>query len=217
MTTALQKKSENITFEQVKPVYGDNYNKGYIGFTYTNGNLIAEGIAYFTRWARRSGIRVTHAFIVTGENSCIEAMAGTNCVQKSNLEDYFKKPKCQIFFRKPKDLTDEIANRIVEAAKNRIDKEYDHNLIIFHAIINLIVSKLLAPILREKVKPWLAKIADDPEKWICSELAAYVLDEQPEYKDKGILKRRNARISPQELFEDREIFEPWASLWISKT
>ena len=46
-------------------------------------------------------------------------------------------------------------------------------------------------------------------KWICSELTAYALDEQPEYHDQGILKRPNATISPQELFEDSVIFEPW--------
>lgn len=212
MATTLQKKSNNITVKQVKPVYGDNYNKGYIGFTYTKGHVIAEGIAYFTRWARMSDIRVTHALMVTGENSCIEARADTNCVQESKLEDYFKKPKCQIFFREPKDLSDEIANRIVETAKLKVGCKYDHVLISFHIITNFIVSKLLAlvlPVLPEKVKPWLAERFDNPNKWICSELAANVLAQQPEYQDKVILQRSHATISPQELFEDREIFKPW--------
>ena len=166
-------------------------------------------IAYFTRWARRSNIRVTHAFIVTGENNCIEARADKDRVQESKLEDYLKKPNCHIFFREPKNLTDEIANRIVQEAKLKVGHKYDHTLIRAHAYAGTLLGNFFDRVLQGKVKAWLAERFNKPNKWICSELAAYVLDKQPEYKDKGILKRRNATISPQELFEDREIFKPW--------
>ena len=211
MATTLPKKSANITVKQIKPVYGDNYNKGYIGFTYTEGHIISEGIAYFTKWARMSDIRVTHALIVTGENSCIEANANNNCVEQGNLQKYFNNPHCQIFFRKPKDLTDEIADRIVKVLNPEIGKKYDFQLILTQALAGTFMGYFFDHLLEGKVEDELARILNDPEKWICSELAAYALDEQPEYKDRGILKRPNATISPQELFEDknREIFKPW--------
>jgi len=40
-------------------------------------------------------------------------------------------------------------------------------------------------------------------------LAAYCLDCQPEYADKGVLARPHYAIDPQELFEDMEIFAAW--------
>jgi hypothetical protein len=53
------------------------------------------------------------------------------------------------------------------------------------------------------------EVLDCPESFICSELAAYALDEQPEYRDKGVLAFPNSAINPQNLFEDNVIFEPW--------
>jgi hypothetical protein len=207
MTTTLQKPKFEIT--TVKPVYGDNYNKGYIGFTYDKGNIIAEGIVHFTHWESMSDIYATHALIVTDKNSCIEADAGKNCVNEGTLEDYFARNTCQIFFRKPKNLTKEIADRIVKTVKPEVGKEYDFKSILTQALSGSFPGHFLDRLLQGKLEDKLAEILNDPNKWICSELAAYALDEQPEYKDKGILKRPNATISPQELFEDSVIFEPW--------
>jgi hypothetical protein len=207
MTATLQKPKFEITTKQ--PVYGDNYNKGYIGFTYDKGHIIAEGIVHFTHWDSISDIYATHALIVTGENSCIEADAGKNCVKEGTLQDYFAKNTCQIFFRKPKNLTHKIADRIVWIVEQEKNKKYDFNLILTQALSGTFGGHFLDRMLKGKLEDKLAELFDDPHKWICSELAAYALDEQPEYKDKGILKRPNATISPQELFEDLEIFEPW--------
>src|SRR5438132_68776 len=46
-------------------------------------------------------------------------------------------------------------------------------------------------------------------KWICSELAAYCMEGQPQYADKGVLANHVDAIDPQGLFEDNVIFEPW--------
>jgi len=113
MTTQLQQKAE-LEIVTLNPVYGVNYNKGYIGFTYDGTHPVGRGIAYFTKWDKMSNISATHALIVTGENTCIEANAGTNMVEENDLQPYFKPSNCQIFFRKPKDLTDNIAERIVD-------------------------------------------------------------------------------------------------------
>lgn len=207
MITTRQKPKFRI--EERSPVYGVNYNKGYIGFTYTNDNIIAKGIAYFTRWARMSDIRVTHALIVTGEDQCIEADASKNCVTEGTLQHYFDDPHCQIFFRKPKNLTSKIAKKIVDLAKEKKGEKYDLKSIITHAISGSFAGRCLHHLLRGQFENELSEILNAPKEWICSELAAYVLDEQIEYKDKGILKQPNATISPQELFEDSVIFDPW--------
>jgi hypothetical protein len=51
--------------------------------------------------------------------------------------------------------------------------------------------------------------------WICSELAAYCLDSQPEYQSKGVLATPDFAIDPQMLFEgapdaaSKHVFEDW--------
>jgi hypothetical protein len=207
MTTTLAKPKFELT--TVEPKYGENYDKGYIGFTYHNDNVIAQGIAYFTKWSCISDIHATHALIVTGENSCIEADANQNCVRVGTLEHYFDEPNCQIFFRKPKGLTDKISDRIVQVLEPEVGKEYDFKSILTQLLSGTFPGHVLDRLIQGKFEDKLAEYLNDPNKWICSELAAYALDEQPEYRDHGILKRPNATISPQELFEDPEIFEPW--------
>ena len=63
----------SLKIDSITPVYGDNYNKGYIGFTYQKKSIVSIGIAFITRWARLSHIKVSHAFVVTDENECVEA------------------------------------------------------------------------------------------------------------------------------------------------
>jgi hypothetical protein len=207
MTTTLQKTEfEIVTLE---PVYGLNYKKGYIGFTYDGTHPVGRGIAYFTKWDKMSNIYATHALIVTGEDSCIEANAGSNRVEENSLQPYFNPSNCQIFFRKPQGLDDRIADQIVEVIKPEVGKEYDYKLILAHAFSGSIPGQILNLISREKIKKLLSKAFDCPNKWICSELAAYALDEQPKYRDQGVLINPNSTINPQKLFEDDVVFEAW--------
>jgi hypothetical protein len=67
---------------------------------------------------------------------------------------------------------------------------------------------MLDRLLTGKLEELLGNLLNHPDKWICSELVAYTLDEQLLYRDKGILKSPNCTISPQELFQDSEIFAP---------
>lgn len=213
MIAKTQKKQ--IAIASIPPEFGKNYKKGYIGFTYHNNLIVCKGIARFTRWERMSNIYATHALVVTGENSCIEADGSQNRVKYSTLQHYFDDPHCQIFFRKPKGLNDEIADRIVRVIEAEVGKEYNFGLIGCQLSSGTFLGHLLNHLLEGKPENQIAQLLNDPEKWICSELVAYGLDEQPEYKDKGILKSPNATISPQELFEDLCIFEPWDKTEIS--
>lgn len=207
MTTTINKSGINII--TVPPVYGDNYDKGYIGFTYDPKSLIGRGIAYFTKWDKMSNIFATHALIVTGKNTCIEADALSNCVKENKLDDHFNHETRQIFFRKPKNLTDEIAQQIVNTAQEKVGEKYDHNLILAHAFSGTLAGRISHHLIKGALERKLSEYFNSSEEWICSELVAYVLDVQPEYKDKGILEDPHATINPQELFEDSVIFEPW--------
>ena len=192
----------------LEPKFGDNYNLGYVGFTYSSTNFVSKGISYFTRWARMSQIKVSHALLVSGEDECIEANAQGG-VKKSKLSDYFNDEQCQIFFRKPSDLNYEVAREIIKVAEKEIGCQYDISLIPSHALSNSHLGKLINNIFGGKFEDLICKLKNNDNRWICSELVAYCLDEQPKYKDRGILEKPSETIDPQELFEDPFIFTPW--------
>ncbi|KPJ91175.1 MAG: hypothetical protein AMJ53_12195 [Gammaproteobacteria bacterium SG8_11] len=208
--------SSPVELTSIKPMYGENYNEGYIGFTYYKTNFVCNGIAYFTRWSRVSDIKVSHALIVTGENQCVEATFTKGVVQ-SDLAHYFDDPTCQIFFKKPNGLTKAIADKIVELAKKEVGTEYDTRLIASQALQGSHIGKLINSIFNGSPDRIVSKLLNNDNCWICSELVAYCLDEQLEYKNKGILSKPNETIDPQELFEDQVIFKAWKSALPSST
>jgi len=211
MTATLSQQSpssQGLGMLSCPPRYGENYGAGYIGFTYTNSNLISRGIAYFTRWTRMHDISVSHALLVTGENQCIEAHAQGG-VKRTNLETYFEDEHCQIFFRKPKNLTPEIATRLVSSAEEHLGCGYDFALIAAQLEANSLAGHLLRRLFGRSFEEKVCQLKDHPERFICSELVAHCLDSQPEYHDKGVLTYSDCTIDPQELFEDDEIFTAW--------
>jgi hypothetical protein len=191
-----------------EPRYGVNYDAGYIGFTYTQSNIVSRGIAYFTRWTRMHDIKVSHALVVTGDNECIEAhMEGG--VKRTKLDTYFHDEQCQIFFRKPKDLNTALAANIIKAAEEHLGCAYDIDLIAAQLKVNSVSGQLIRHLLLPNFEEDVCRRRDHLDRWICSELVAHCLDSQPEYHNKGGLVHSDATIDPQELFEDGQIFEPW--------
>jgi len=198
-----------MTVDNTVAVYGRNYKQGYIGFTKKDSSIASMGIAHFTGWQKMSDIHVTHTLVVLDRNTCIEADFTTNSVRKSELARYFADPECQIFFRKPVDFTEKIGDSIARTALKEVGKEYDSGAILTQLLSGSLAGRILDRVVRGRFEDAIAKLLSDSDKWICSELVAYALDEQPIYRDKGILDRPNSTISPQELFEDSQIFEPW--------
>jgi hypothetical protein len=210
-TSRMQQENEEaptLAFTSCEPVYGKNYGAGYVGFTYTGSNLISLGIAYVTRWSCMHDIHVSHALIVSGENECIEAHAQSG-VRRAPLSSYFNDKHCQIFFRKPQDLTPELASRVIATAAEQLGCRYDLSLIAGHLQSNLLLANLVRRMYGSSYEEAVCRLKDHPDRWICSELVAHCLDQQPEYRDKGVLNRSNATIDPQELFEDNTTFTPW--------
>ncbi|HWY52037.1 MAG TPA: hypothetical protein VNW72_11200 [Chthoniobacterales bacterium] len=195
---------------KVPPKFGDNYDIGYIGFSGSvgNTNVVSQGIAYFTRWDKLSDITVSHALIVTGENECVEAIMGRG-VNADPLQAYFANPNAAIFFRKPLNYNKDIGQRIAQAAKSQVGTKYNDWLIAGFLLAGTFLGHVVNKVFKDKPEDDVNKFLAGHHTWICSELAAYCLEQQPEYKDKGILARPVDTIDPQALFEDQVIFTPW--------
>jgi hypothetical protein len=201
-------KSANHYINQ-EPVYGDNYAAGYTGFTARcDPGHISKGIAWFSRWDKESPITVTHALTVTGPGTCIEACMGEGIIE-SPLSKYFDDPDVLIFFRKPVNLDLRKAAIICEAASQHVGAGYDKALILAHAASGTFFGRLAALITRHKSDAFIAWLLDNPDKWICSEYAAWALMQVPEYKGHGVLRYPAATITPQELFECSVTYQPW--------
>lgn len=207
-TRPLEANRDELEIISRPPAYGVNYNAGYVGFTYTGSNIISQGIAYFTRWSQLHQIKVSHALLVSGDNECIEAHINGG-VKRTPLSTYFDDEKCQIFFRKPNGLKPDLAQRIIATAEAQLGCAYDLDLITAQLESNSLTGRLLRRLLGPGVEERLCNLKNHPDRWICSELVAHCLDEQPEYHDKGVLVYNDATIDPQELFEDDIIFEAW--------
>ncbi len=197
-----------LEYKSEEPVYGENYDRGYIAFGYGSNHFASKGIAYFTRLSRLGDVKVSHALIVTGPDSCIEARYHGG-VQEGSLKQYFDDEKYQLFLRKPRNLTSEIATSIIEKAATQLNCKYDTALLLSQAVNGSFLGKILDRTFGNSADLMLSALVNSKARWVCSELVAYAMDNHPEYHDKGILKDPHETIDPQELFEDTELFEPW--------
>ncbi len=207
--------AHRICVDCVPPIFGDNYKPGYIGFTHSDKSVISAGIAHFTRWSRLSDIHVSHVLVVTGENEAVEAVADKGVI-KIPLTKYFDDPHSRIFFRKPKKLPAELGARIAGTALAQVGSRYDHLLLAAQVLEGSFLRRWIYSAFRDSPDHFVGRLLNRDDRWICSELAAYCLDAQPEYSDKGVLAKPHYAIDPQELFEDQEIFAAWKQEFPSK-
>lgn len=192
------------------PEYGVNYDKGYIGFVYNDKSWISEGIVYFTKWDDLYHIPVNHALIVEDKDNCIEAMM-TKGVKRTPLKEYFNDPHTHIFFRKPNELTSDIAAKITGTAAKELGADYANGLIIDAAARGTLLGHIIDDLTHDTLFDFLSQMMCKKGSFICSQLAAYSLKSAKNWKyyDMGVLKRPTTAITPQELFCDNIIFEQW--------
>jgi len=190
------------------PAYGDNYKPGYIGFTQTGSSLLSTGVAHLTRWSRLGDIHISHVLVVTGENECVEALPGKGVV-KAPLERYFNDPKTQVFFRKPRKCTQALGQRIAETAIWQVGTKFETLLTAAQMLEGSFLRRWMMSHFRESPDRFIGRLLNRDSRWVCGEFAAYCLDCQPEYADKGVLAKPGYAIDPQEFFEDGEIFAGW--------
>lgn len=196
--------------QQITPQFGVNYDVGYIGFTRSSGNIVSCGITYFTRWFKLSEIAVSHALVVTGEDECVEALPSG--VEKSKLSKYFNGSNVQIFFRQPRGWTQEMGERIRQAAYKRVGRKYGYSNIAGQAVANSILGKVLSAVTFGWFGKAVLKVTDSQKTDICDETAYEVLKAQPELSGAKIFYRPSWETNPQQLFEDEGVFEPWKQI-----
>ncbi len=190
------------------------YNVGYIGFTHCPG-LLSDGICYFERWARLSDIAVSHAFVVTKafDGDYPELVeAHWPVVKGAKLSEYTDDRRTVLVFRRPRGWTLEMGMRIAAQARFRIGARYNTGLILSQLMAHTFVGHYLNKWFNNRPDQWVSERLDRKDEFICSELAATALNEQPELRGKGILAGPLDTISPQALFEDQVIFEPRDSI-----
>lgn len=200
----------SIPFPNVtRPIFGQSYATGYIGFTYEVENLLSKAIAFEERWENSRGKYppVSHALVVVGDGECVEALMGQGVV-KSPLSKYFDDDNYRIYLRKP-DQWHAILGEIIAAnALNKVGAKYDDMLIAEEVLYDSVLGHYVNKLFNTWPHRLAAQLLTERDKFICSMLAAYSLSACPEYAKLGCLKQPLAGISPQELFEDEQIFEP---------
>lgn len=191
----------------VKPRYiedrdlNPNYGPGYIGFSYTDNNIVSQGIAMFTR-EEYDGIVPSHCFMVKDKNTIVEAFFPY--VREHSVHDYIEDPHKIVFFKKPNGLTDKEKDMILFVAVLQIGHKYDTSLFGYF---------LLRWLLRRlgRWEPFKDKPAwgDSPEEWVCSELIAHCLKQIDKYSNLFPLSDYHpSKIDPLMLFRS-EIFKDW--------
>jgi hypothetical protein len=90
-----------------------------------------------------------------------------------------------------------------------LGKKYDYVLLFGHFLTNNVAGRVVSKILGKKFTSAVTSLFNSKERFICSEYAAMMMNEQPEYKGKGVLQHTMSDIDPQELFQDTTIFTPW--------
>jgi hypothetical protein len=188
---------------QVKPEFGNNYETGLVGFAYHDDNLVSEGITIFTADERKSGIKVSHAFLVEDEEYCLEAVG--QGVVRNRLSNYFGDPHCQVHFRRPLDLRGKTISLVMDAARAKLGDAYS-----IAGILGMLLDKVSRWIFHFTLPNSWRNPLNSHSTWFCSELVSFALCTLPFYRDQPLFKEYHpSRISPQLLYENGP-FEPFS-------
>lgn len=203
------KTPKDIKLEIEKPVFGENYNIGYIGFS-NNDSVIAKAIKWGTKYDKRGKIEASHALIIISETECIEALADQGVVI-SPLSKYFDSNEFDIIFRCPKGYSQDFAQQLIEIAKEQIGSPYSKKAIVSSVFRRLFAGHIIDLLTKDKLWDVLCENHFGKQTFICSGLVAYCLQKIPnwKYNSSGALKRKFGGINPNELLYDDKIFEPF--------
>lgn len=194
-------------FNTTPATYGEDYHRGWIGFNHAD-SWFSKGIAQVEQWRQASDVTVSHVFVVTGEDECVEAAYPKGVVRSKLSKEYWPKEDRYVIFRKPKGLTPELADRITQTAEEQLGTDFDYatttNLALQKNFLGWIVNWLTD----DEVNRAGNYLVEGDSRWLCSALGAYCLKSQKEFDGIGVLKNRPGMITPQELFECDELFDP---------
>ena len=211
-----------MKINSIEPKFKENYDIGYIGFTYDKSNIMSIGIAYFTDWIRMSNIKVSHCFIVTGEDELIEASAKKGVI-KDTISKYFDDPNVQVFFKKPKmnRATSESGDLVALAVKVYLGFNYNYFAILIQFLYgNKTIPAILGlvGISHDSIRSFLLSLFEPllcyySYGFICSGLVARGLEITFCFNPRVPVNL----ISPQELFEAPDPYYPWKGSVVLKS
>ena len=183
-------------------VFGKTYRVGSCGWTHDG--ILGDAISYGERWERNPGYpKVSHAFIFVGDGKIIEA--GPDGIVLASLDKYLNDSKCAVYSRDVLGLgLDGLGERIAASAMKKIGEPYDYPLLAVDAFKYTLLGHLLCKIPR--LGNWLADAIGSEKGLICSELASFALNDQPELKGHSILSTPLNCIDPQALIQGESLF-----------
>ncbi|MBU4347577.1 hypothetical protein KJ586_03065 [Patescibacteria group bacterium] len=185
------------------PVYGTHYRKGDVGFIHRTG----EGADWICKLIALLGsdpfalVRPNHTILITGENTALETAglhgSGT---QEVEIKKNFIASKDLIFFRRPKELTENM-DEIIKKGRALIGTKFDMWPIWWAGLEKLL---LLENRLKYKPVPRLRGRSN----LMCSNYFALIFQEQ--YQKYSPFKDRHwTKVSPWHLWTG-DWLEPFA-------
>ena len=197
-----------IKVTQAHPSYETNYGPGWIGFVSRRDNFISEGINWFCRWDEISHVPVSHAINIIGADMTVEALA--QGVTHGSLHPYLNAPDVALLVRKPRLLSPDLAERIVNEAELYLGEPYNYELIAALAAAETYSGHALNILTGGWWAKHLVMLADKDDEWDCSKLAVTTLHQPDLVPLGGVLTWLPAMVQPIDLFEDTNIFEDGA-------
>ena len=183
------------------------FGVGWVGFVHSAGQVLSEGIAWLTRRSKKGGVTVTHAFVVTGPDECVEANLPAGVVKSSLSEQYLGREDRRVIFRKPRGLTAAAGRRVAARARAAVGAKFDFGGFAAEGLGDTFLGHLADRLLGGRPKRLLSRLLHQKGRYLCSALVAHCLRQEPRYRNAGVLARAGIP-TPQELFEDDELFEP---------
>jgi len=192
----------------VKPIVGQDYDAGYIGFCKTRATGIVAAFSNLITWfetqeeddkfqqalGEDSKDAPSHVITVISKTECIEAYIGG--VQISPLSKYLGDPKVEMVFRKPVDMSPVDSDLIIAGARSILGKPYNYLGLFGRAFL---IATRLDKIAWYNKQPLLINLFH--ESYYCSAAASHALKNDKKYEVYPLFQKFNeSKITPALLY-----------------
>lgn len=198
--------------KQVTPVWGQDYDRGFVGFSNCPGNILSKGITWFENLeeSMKYGADlldggISHVFLVWSEEWGIES--AEDGVKFFPLKARIDNPNLRIVFREPAKMGQMYLHQLLTAARAEEGRPYDYTGLVGY------IFKVISPL--HHIIPALNKLPVPLHVagQFCSAYVSYCEKATDLYKDLQLFKDYHVtRISPNLLWN----WFPWKPLRYDK-
>lgn len=199
------KTDENIAKDQYRPIFRQDYDIGWVGFTFEKRSFVSTGIGWFTRRKQTGKRKVSHVFIVVDKDTGIEA--GPKGVVRFDMSKYYDTDKFVLIFRRPRGWDLGMGIELAKSAEDFLGQKYGYALLLAHGFSNSVIGGALDALTAGYLGKGLRRLTDAKNQQICMELVANIFRRHYKLKYLGCMRKDPADIDPQELFEDDGVFD----------